>query len=90
MVEREVKVRNYPGIHAHPAGVLVKHTAGFQSEIFIQKGEVSVNGKSIMGVLMLAAEIGSVLTIRADGPDEEDAVTSIVALIENRFGEADA
>ena len=57
MVEREVKVRNYPGIHAHPAGVLVKHTAMFESDITIQKGETRVNGKSIMGVLMLAAEI---------------------------------
>ena len=90
MIEREVKVRNYPGIHAHPAGLLVKHTAGFKSEIYIQKGETSVNGKSIMGVLMLAAEIGSVLTIRAEGPDEEEAVASTIALIENRFGEEDA
>jgi phosphocarrier protein HPr len=90
LTEREVKVRNYPGIHAHPAGLLVKRAGEFKSEIYVRNGQLSVNGKSIMGVLMLAAEIGSVLTIRAEGPDEKEAVESLVRLIENQFQEEEA
>lgn len=88
MTQSEVEVKNYPGIHAHPAGLFVKRASQFQSEILVTKGDMSVNGKSIMGVLMLAAETGSRLLIRAEGPDEKEAVDSLVELVDSRFGEA--
>lgn len=90
MNEREVTVRNYPGIHAHPAVLFVKMAAGFRSEIFVRNGSLTVNGKSIMGVLMLAAETGTRLTIRAEGTDEEEAVNALAGLVESKFGEGAA
>jgi phosphocarrier protein len=87
VVEGTVVVRNYPGIHAHPAGLFVKRASEFESEIFVRHGELNVNGKSILGVLMLAAETGAQLTICADGPDEAEAVRALIELIESRFGE---
>lgn len=90
MTEREVTVRNYPGIHAHPAVLFVKKAAGFRSDVFVQNGSLTVNGKSIMGVLMLAAEIGTRLVIRAEGPDEAEAVNALVELVDSKFGEGAA
>jgi phosphocarrier protein HPr len=87
LVERQVTVRNYPGIHAHPAVLFVKKAAQFRSEITVSNGPLSINGKSIMGVLMLAAEIGALLTIRAQGPDEQDAADALVRLVESKFAE---
>jgi phosphocarrier protein len=87
VTEASVVVRNYPGIHAHPAGLFVKRASRFRSEIAVVSGDLTVNGKSIMGVLMLAAETGAQLVIRANGPDEKEAVASLVDLIESRFGE---
>lgn len=87
MTERKVTVRNYPGIHAHPAVLFVKKAGTFRAEVTVSNGELSVNGKSIMGVLMLAAEMGTDLLIRADGPDEQEAVDALVELIESKFGE---
>ena len=88
MMQSEVVVKNNPGIHAYPAGLFVKRASQFRSEILVTKGDMSVNGKSIMGVLMLAAETGSRLLIRAEGPDEKEAVETLVALVDSRFGEA--
>lgn len=87
MVEGKVVVRNYPGIHAHPAGIFVKRASEFKSEIFVRHGDLNVNGKSILGVLMLAAETGAQLTISAEGPDEAAAVRALTDLVESRFGE---
>jgi phosphocarrier protein len=75
-------------MHARPAAQLVRLAAGFQSEIRLEKDGTEVNGKSIMGVMMLAAECGSTVRVRADGPDEADAVAAIVALIADGFGES--
>jgi phosphocarrier protein HPr len=86
-MEEQVTVRNYPGIHAHPAVLFVKRASLFKSEVSVSNGSVTVNGKSIMGVLMLAAETGIVLTIRATGPDESEAVTALVKLVESKFEE---
>lgn len=86
-MEEQVTVRNYPGIHAHPAVVFVKKAALFRAEVTVSNGSVTVNGKSIMGVLMLAAETGTSLTIRANGPDEHEAVTTLVRLVESKFEE---
>ena len=87
MPERTVLIENKNGLHARPAAEIVKLAAKFNSEITIVKDDLDVNGKSIMGVMMLAAECGSTLLLRADGPDADAAVTALATLIANRFGE---
>ena len=87
MVERTVQIVNKNGLHARPAAELVKVSARYKSEITLMKDGMEVNGKSIMGVMMLAAECGSSIGVRADGPDASDAVEAIAVLIANRFGE---
>ncbi len=86
MTEAEVVILNDPGLHARPAGIFVKEAVRFRSEIFIVKSGQRVNGKSILGVMMLAAETGSRLKIQAHGPDEEAAVAALVDLVNRRFG----
>ncbi len=87
MIEREVQVTNRNGIHARPAAEIVKVAAKFRSDVIVARDGLEVNGKSIMGVMMLAAECGSTVTLRADGPDAAEAVDAIGALFANRFGE---
>jgi phosphocarrier protein HPr len=87
MVERRVTVVNAHGIHARPAAEIVKTAARFTSNVMLSKDGLEVNGKSIMGVMMLAAECGSEVLIRADGADEDAAVDALAALIASRFGE---
>jgi len=87
LTEQPVTVSNYPGIHLHPADLFVRKAAQYRSEVWVSNGELTVNGKSIMGVLLLAAETGTVLTIRAEGPDEQDAVSGLVDLVASKFGE---
>ena len=85
MYEAQVEVRNEPGIHARPAAILVQVASRFASEIHLATEALEVNGKSIMGVMMLAAETGTVVTIRAVGSDEREAVETLARLIEARF-----
>jgi len=87
MAERMVTIVNRNGLHARPAAEIVKAAARFESDIVIVRDDLEVNGKSIMGVMMLAAECGATLTLRATGPDEAAALDAIAALIANRFGE---
>ncbi len=87
MVEREVTVVNSLGLHARPAVMLVKTASQFASTIKLRKDDIEVNAKSIMGVLILAAEKGSRVVITADGPDEEAAVEAIAKLFAEGFGE---
>ncbi|HEY2850544.1 MAG TPA: HPr family phosphocarrier protein [Gemmatimonadaceae bacterium] len=87
MVERRVTVVNAHGIHARPAAEIVKTAARFTSNILLEKDGLEVNGKSIMGVMMLAAECGSEVIIRADGADAEAAADALAALIAGKFGE---
>jgi phosphocarrier protein len=87
MVERSVQIVNKNGLHARPAAEVVKAASKFKSEITIVRDDLEVNGKSIMGVMMLAAEFGATLTIRANGPDAQQAVDAIAELIAQRFGE---
>jgi phosphocarrier protein len=87
VVESEVRVCNIPGIHARPAAELVKYAAQFNSEIFLEANGLTINAKSIMGVMMLAAVTGTILKIRAVGPDEKEAVDGVVTLIASGFGE---
>jgi len=87
MAERSVQILNKNGLHARPAAEIVKAAANFQSEITIVRDDLEVNGKSIMGVMMLAAECGSTLTLRAHGPDADDAVNRLATIIASKFGE---
>lgn len=87
MQRREVTVINKLGLHARPAVLLVKIASQFKSDIKLIKEDVEVNAKSIMGVLILAAEQGSKLLIITDGTDENEAIESIVKLFQDSFGE---
>jgi phosphocarrier protein HPr len=87
MLERDVEVINANGIHARPAAEIVKLAAKFASNITIGRDDMEVNGKSIMGVMMLAAECGSTVRIKADGADAEAALDALSTLIASRFGE---
>jgi len=89
MYEAQVTVRNVPGIHARPAAQLVQKASLYKSEVFFATPELTVNGKSIMGVMMLAASRGTTLTISADGPDEDSAMQQIEGLILDRFQESE-
>lgn len=80
-VEREITIRNRQGLHARPAAVFVQLANKFDSTITIKKELQEVNGKSIMGILMLAAERGSLITIIAQGPDAQQAVEQLIALV---------
>ncbi|MCH7947747.1 MAG: HPr family phosphocarrier protein [candidate division Zixibacteria bacterium] len=87
MIKRTTKVTNRLGLHARPAALLVTTATKFESQFFISKDSIRVNGKSIMGVMMLAAEMGTELTLEVDGPDEIEAMAEIVKIIESGFGE---
>lgn len=87
MIERSVRIVNKLGIHARPAAEIVKCAAKFRSNITIIRDDLEVNGKSIMGVMMLAAECGSSILIRADGEDEQAAIEALAAVVANGFGE---
>ena len=87
MVEREVTVRNRAGLHTRPAASIVKLAARYKSEVFLNRDGFSINAKSIIGVMTLAAEQGCTLLVQADGDDADEAVNSIIALFEDGFGE---
>jgi phosphocarrier protein len=87
MVERSVQIVNKHGLHARPAAEVVKVASRFASEITIVRDDLEVNGKSIMGVMMLAAEFGATITLRAEGTDAEAALEALAALVAARFGE---
>ena len=87
MPERTVQIVNKNGLHARPAAEIVKLAAKFQSEITIAREDLDVNGKSIMGVMMLAAEHGSMIILRAEGPDADQALEALATLVSNKFGE---
>jgi phosphocarrier protein len=87
MIKQTVQVKNKFGLHARPAALIVTTASKYQSEFHLSKDGVRVNGKSIMGVMMLAAEMGSELILELNGPDEEKAMADIVSVIESRFGE---
>jgi phosphocarrier protein HPr len=88
MPEREVKILNKLGIHARPAAEIVKAAGKFKSNITIIRDDLEVNAKSIMGVMMLAAEFGAVVTLRAVGDDADAALDALAAVIAAKFGES--
>jgi phosphocarrier protein len=87
MAERTVKIVNELGLHARAATKLVQLASKFPCDVTLTKDGHEVNGKSIMGVLMLVASVGSMVTIKAKGDRDEEAVAAIVLLIEDKFGE---
>ena len=88
MPERAVQVVNANGIHARPAAEIVKVAGRFRAHITIARDDLEVNAKSIMGVMMLAAECGSTVHLRADGDDAEGAIDALSVLISSKFGES--
>lgn len=88
MPEREARIVNKLGIHARPAAEIVKTAGRFRSSVVIIRDDLEVNAKSIMGVMMLAAEFGSTIMIRATGDDAEAALDAVSAVIANKFGES--
>lgn len=87
MQEQEFTIVNKLGLHARASAMFVKTASRFQSDIRIEREEVEVNGKSIMGIMMLAAAKGSSIRLKIEGPDEAPAMTTLGELINNGFGE---
>ena len=87
MITKKVKVLNSNGLHARPAAEFVKVAAKYKSDVYISRNDREVNGKSIMGVMTLAAEMGCELTLKIDGLDEELAMTALVNLVKNKFND---
>jgi len=86
-MQKKIEIINKLGLHARAAAKFVTLASSFESEIHLQKNQQKINGKSIMGVMMLAAAKGSQLTLLAEGHDEQDAINALSSLIENRFDE---
>jgi phosphocarrier protein len=89
LIERAIEIKNKLGLHARAAAKLVHIAARFKSDIKVRKGDEEVDGKSILGILLLAAGRGSSVTLRADGPDERDALDAIEQLIDAKFDEVE-
>jgi len=86
-IKKIVAIKNALGLHARPAALFVQLANKFQSEIFVEKKDQKVNGKSIMGIMTLAAGKGQKITITADGNDAEKAVNALEKLLKDKFGE---
>jgi phosphocarrier protein len=89
MLAREVTISNKLGLHARAAAKLVSIASGFGAEVTLEKQGQRVNGKSIMGVMMLAASRGTAIQIRVNGEGEQEAMKALVALINDKFGEGE-
>ena len=89
MITQTAKIVNRLGLHARPSAMLVTAASKYQSEVYFTKNGLRVNGKSILGVMMLAAEQSSELLIEIDGPDEQQALAEIVNVIDSGFGETE-
>lgn len=89
MIKTRTNISNKLGLHARASAKLTKLAGSFASEVWMSKGERRVNAKSIMGVMMLAAGIGSTVEVETDGADEQAAMTALLALINDKFGEGE-
>lgn len=85
MLTKKVTILNESGLHARPSSELVKTASKFESDFFIEMYGYRINGKSILGIMTLAAECGAEMELIVEGPDEEDALQEISQLIENKF-----
>ncbi len=86
---REIEIANKLGLHARASAKLTQLAGQFTAEVWISRDGRKVNAKSIMGVMMLAAAKGSIVAIETDGPDEDQAMTALVGLINDKFGEGE-
>ena len=86
MAEIQLQIRNQLGLHARACALFVKTASRFKSEVLVSRDGLEVNGKSIMGVMMLAAEEGSMILVKAIGADEGDALSAIQELVDGKFG----
>jgi phosphocarrier protein len=89
MISKDFTINNKLGLHARPSAQVTQLATRFESEVWIARNGRRVNAKSIMGVMMLAAGQGSVVTVDVEGPDESEALSAIGALIDSGFGEFD-
>ncbi|HKB78219.1 MAG TPA: HPr family phosphocarrier protein [Thermoanaerobaculia bacterium] len=89
VISRDIEIRNKLGLHARAAAKLVHCAARFKSDIKIRKGEEEVDGKSILGILLLAAARGSTITVTVDGEDEQEAIDAIQKLVDAKFDEVE-
>ena len=89
MIKTSTNISNKLGLHARASAKLTKLAGGFSCEVWMSRGERRVNAKSIMGVMMLAAGIGSTVEIETNGADEQAAITALLALIADKFGEGE-
>ena len=87
MIEREIRISNRLGLHARAAAKFVQEAGRFRANIVLARDGQTVDGKSILGILTLAAGKGTRLVLRADGPDESEALGALVRLIDDKFGE---
>lgn len=87
MISKDIEIINKLGLHARAAAKLVSTAGQFSSMVQLIKGNQKINAKSIMGVMMLAASKGTVLTFEIEGPDEQDALNALTELVNDRFGE---
>lgn len=87
MIEKLLTVKNRAGIHARPAAIIAQTANKFSCEVFLSRDDTTVNAKSIMGVITMAAGYNTVLTLKTEGTDEQDAADTIAALFESKFEE---
>ena len=88
MIEKKLTVTNKLGLHARPSAKVVQTSSKFKSEISLTKGNMTINAKSMLGVMALAAEFGSVLILRVDGGDEKEAARELTRLFKQKFKDA--
>lgn len=88
MITKELTIVNKLGLHARPAAMFVKVSSAWNSEIWVEKDDEQVNGKSIMGLMMLAAGCGAKISVSAEGPDEEQAMAALEQLVAGGFSES--
>ncbi|MEY4757024.1 MAG: hypothetical protein RJA34_1922 [Pseudomonadota bacterium] len=89
MIQTRINISNKLGLHARASAKLTKLAGSFPCEVWISRGERRVNAKSIMGVMMLAAGLGTTVTIDTDGPREQEAMDALLALVNDKFGEGE-
>ena len=89
MIERDIEIKNKLGLHARAAAKFIHMAARFKADIKVRKGDEEVDGKSILGILLLAAGRGSTIRVRADGDDERDALDAVEKLIDAKFDEVE-
>lgn len=87
MIEKVFTIKNRLGLHARPAAMFVKEASSYKCSVVVVKDGLEVNGKSVMGLMLLAAESGSQLTVKADGPDEAQAIAGLAAVFDRKFDE---